>query len=112
MFLLINVVEQTEKLPEILEGFAKAGVRGTTILGSTGMGRVLMASGAQVPAAKEASQALKSGEASNRTTFTVVANQQTLDAAINVINDCCGDLNQPGKGIIAVVPLHFVDGVS
>ena len=35
MFLLINVVEQTEKLPEILEGFAKVGVRGTTILGST-----------------------------------------------------------------------------
>ena len=112
MFLLINVIEQIEKLPAILEGFAKAGVRGTTILGSTGMGRILMASGAQVPAAKEASQAIASVESSNRTTFTVVGNQQVLDAAISVIKDCCGDLNQPGKGIIAVVPLHFVDGVS
>ncbi len=53
MFLLINVVEQTEKLPEILEGFSKVGVRGTTILGSTGMGRVLMARGAQLSAAAE-----------------------------------------------------------
>jgi hypothetical protein len=44
--------------------------------------------------------------------LTVVANQQLLDAAIKVIKDSCGDLNQPGKGIIAVVPLHFVDGVS
>jgi hypothetical protein len=35
-----------------------------------------------------------------------------LDAAIHVIKGCCGDLNQPGKGIIAVVPLHSVDGVS
>ena len=112
MYLLINVVEQIEKLPEILEGFSKVGVRGTTILGSTGMGRVLMASGAQVPAAEEASQAIKSGESSNRTTFTVVANQQVLDAAVKVIKDFCGDLNQPGKGIIAVVPLHSVDGVG
>ena len=63
------------------------------------------------PAAAEASQVLQPGESSNRTTFTVVADQQMLDAAINVIHDCCGDLNQPGKGI-AVVPLHFVDGVG
>ena len=112
MFLLINVVEQTEKLPEILEGFSTVGVRGTTILGSTGMGRVLMAMGAQLRAAEEASRALESLEPSNKTTLTVVPNQQLLDAAIKVIKDCCGDLNQPGKGIIAVVPLHFVDGVS
>ena len=112
MFLLINVVEQTEKLPKILEGFAEVGVRGTTILGSTGMGRILMASGAQVPAAVQAGQAIESAESSNRTTFTVVANQHVLDAAVNVIKDCCGDLNQPGKGIIAVVPLHAVEGVG
>ena len=112
MFLLINVVEQTEKLPEILEGFSRVGVRGTTILGSTGMGRVLMAGGAQVPAAEEAAQALRSLEPSNKTTLTVVASQELLDAAIQVIHNSCGDLNQPGRGIIAVVPLHFVDGVS
>jgi nitrogen regulatory protein PII len=112
MFLMINVVEQTEKLPQILEGFAKVGVRGTTIVGSTGMGRVLMASGAKVPAAEAASEALVSGESSNRTTFTVLPDQQTLDAAIQVVRECCGDLNQPGKGIIAVVPLHSVDGVN
>ena len=112
MFLLINVIEQTEKLPEILEGFSKAGVRGTTILGSTGMGRVLMAAGAQLRDSEETAKALESLEPSNKTTLTVIANQQLLDAAVNVIKDCCGDLNQPGKGIIAVVPLHYVDGVS
>jgi nitrogen regulatory protein PII len=112
MFLLINVVEQIEKLPEILEGFSSVGVRGTTILGTTGMGRVLMARGAELPAAEETAQVLQSLQPSNRTTLTVVANQQLLDAAIKVIKDSCGDLNQPGKGIIAVVPLHFVDGVS
>lgn len=112
MFLLINVVEQTEKLPEILKGFANAGIRGTTILGSTGMGRVLMATGEKLEAAEEASKAIGSGKSSNRTTFTVVANQELLDAAVTVIKDCCGDLNLPGKGIVAVVPLHYVDGVG
>ena len=42
MYLLVNVLEQTEFLSDILEGFAKIGIKGTTVINSTGMGRVLM----------------------------------------------------------------------
>ena len=53
MYLLVSVLEQTEHLPAILEGFAKIGVTGTTIFNSSGMGRVLMKSGAELPAKQE-----------------------------------------------------------
>ena len=42
MYLLVNVLEQPEHLVAILEGFAKIGIKGSTVINSTGMGRVLM----------------------------------------------------------------------
>ncbi len=42
MYLLVNVLEQPEHLVAILEGFAKMGIKGSTVMNSTGMGRVLM----------------------------------------------------------------------
>ena len=42
MYLLVDVLEHTEHLPGILEGFTKIGVTGTTVLDSIGMGRPLM----------------------------------------------------------------------
>ena len=41
MYLLVNVLEQPEHLVAILEGFAKMGIKGSTVMNSTGMGRVL-----------------------------------------------------------------------
>ena len=42
MYLLVNVLEQTQHLSDILEGFAQIGIKGSTVINSTGMGRVLM----------------------------------------------------------------------
>jgi hypothetical protein len=40
MYLLVNVLEQPEHLVAILEGFAQLGIKGSTVMNSTGMGRV------------------------------------------------------------------------
>ena len=47
MYLLVNVLEQPEHLVAILEGFAQMGIKGSTVMNSTGMGRVLMKAGAE-----------------------------------------------------------------
>ncbi|HEY8469517.1 MAG TPA: hypothetical protein VIL18_07735, partial [Longimicrobiales bacterium] len=41
MQLLIAVINQEEKLDEILSGFLELGITGATIIASEGMGRVL-----------------------------------------------------------------------
>lgn len=112
MYLLVNVLEQTAQLPVILEGLAEIGVRGTTILDSSGMGRVLMKSGADVPATEEAKKVLIEGQTSNKTLFSVIKDRETLQKAINVIKSLCGDLDEPGKGIMFAFPLEYVEGLK
>jgi len=112
MYLLVGVLEQTEHLPAILERFAKIGVTGATIFNSSGMGRVLMESGAELPATEKAKKLLIEGESSNKTLFTVIKQKETLQEAINVIRSFCGDLNEPGKGILFAFPLEYVEGLK
>jgi nitrogen regulatory protein PII len=112
MYLLVNVLEQTARLPGILEGLAKIGVRGTTILNSSGMGRVLMTCGADLPATDEAKKVLIEGQSSNKTLFTVIKDEETLQEAINVIRSFCGNLSEPGKGILFAFPLEYVEGLT
>jgi nitrogen regulatory protein PII len=112
MYLLVNVLEQSDHLTSILEGFADIGIRGTTILNSTGMGRVLMQSKGESPAREEIGKVLAKCDATNRTLFTVITNRELLQEAIEVIRSLCGDLSEPGKGIIFVLPLEFVEGLT
>ena len=111
MYLLVNVLEQPEHLVAILEGFAKMGIKGSTVMNSTGMGRVLMKAGAEGPAMEEINKMIANGESSNKTIFTVVKEKETLDKAIDIVKSLCGDLCEPGKGILFAVPLVLVDGL-
>ena len=111
MYLLVNVLEQPEHLVAILEGFAKMGIKGSTVMNSTGMGRVLMKAGAEGPAMEEINKMIANGESSNKTIFTVVKEKETMDKAIDIVKSLCGDLCEPGKGILFAVPLALVDGL-
>ena len=48
MYVLFQVLEQTEFLPQIIEKLATIGVPGVTVLDSIGMGRILLQSSADV----------------------------------------------------------------
>jgi nitrogen regulatory protein PII len=111
MYLLVNVLEQPEHLVAILEGFANIGIKGSTVMNSTGMGRVLMTAGANGPAMEKISKMIADGESSNKTIFTVVREKERLDKAIGIVKSLCGDLCEPGKGVLFAVPLAYVDGL-
>lgn len=111
MYLLVNVLEQPEHLVAILEGFAKIGIKGSTVMNSTGMGRVLMKAGTEGPAMEEINKMIANGESSNKTIFTVVKEKAILDNAIAIVKSLCGDLCEPGKGILFAVPLSLVEGM-
>ena len=111
MYLMVQVLEQTGQLTSLLEGFAGIGVTGTTVLDSIGMGRILLESGADVPAIQVIKDVVEKGQPTNKTIFAVVADKETLDKAIAVVRSFCGDLNEPGKGILFTLPLDFVEGL-
>ena len=110
MHLLVQVLEQTEHLAGLLEGFAKAGVTGTTVLDSIGMGRILLKSGADVPAMPIIKDILAKGKPTNKTIFAVVEDEDTLRKAIEVVRSLCDDLNAPGKGILFTIHVDLVQG--
>jgi len=78
MHLLVQVLEQTEHLAGLLEGFAKAGVTGTTVLDSIGLGRILLESGVDVPPLPIIRDVLAKGKFTNKTLFAIVRDEDTL----------------------------------
>ena len=112
MHLLVQVLEQTEHLAILLEGLNKAGVTGTTVLDSMGMGRILLESNTDVPAIDIIKEVLAKGKPSNKTIFAVIADKETLQKAIDIIRSVCGNLNDPGKGILFTLQLDFVEGLK
>jgi len=40
-----------------------------------------------------------------------VPNRNTLKEAIGIVKSFCGDLTEPGKGILFAFPLEIVEGV-
>lgn len=112
MYLLVNVVERSEQLPRIMEQFAKIGITGSTVLDSTGMGRVLMKTRATLPMMQQINKVTTDLESSNKTVLTVIKEKDRLDQAIQIVKSLCGDLSKPGKGILFTLPLDFVEGVS
>ncbi|MFH1764659.1 MAG: P-II family nitrogen regulator [Gemmatimonadota bacterium] len=112
MYLLVDVLEQTEHLPSILEGFAKIGVSGATVLESIGMGRVLWEAETEIPAMGIIRKVLEEGKPTNRTIFAVIEDKQTVAKAVAVIKSFCGELGDPGKGIVFVMPVEFAEGLT
>lgn len=111
MYLLFSILEETEKLTDIMEGFAKIGIQGSTVLDSIGMGRVLMRARATLPVMKQINKVITDLQSSNKTIITVIDNKDILDHAIRIIKSLCGDLSQPGKGILFALPLAVVEGL-
>ena len=111
MYLLVHVLEQKQHLSGILEGFAKISIQGSTVLDSTGMGRVLMKTSASLPVMEQINKVLKDLESDNKIILTVIREKVVLEKAVNVIKSFCGDLKEPGKGILFAFPLELVEGL-
>ncbi len=111
MYLLVTVLERSEQLAKIMEQFAKIGITGSTVVDSTGMGRVLMKTRATLPVMQQINKVTTDLESSNKTILTVIQEKDRLDKAIKIIKSFCGDLSEPGKGILFALPLKIVEGL-
>ncbi len=111
MYLLVTVLERSEQLAKIMEQFAKIGISGSTVVDSTGMGRVLMKTRATLPVMHQINKVITDLESSNKTILTVIQEKDHLNKAISVVKSLCGDLSEPGKGILFAFPLEVVEGL-
>jgi nitrogen regulatory protein P-II 1 len=108
MQLLVAVINHEEKLDDILAGFVELGITGATIVGSEGMGHVLSH---DVPIFAGLRSLTERSRPTNQTLFSVLDDAK-LDAAIALIQEVCGSLTEPGKGIVFTVPVSRVIGLA
>ncbi|MGD2152991.1 MAG: hypothetical protein PVG79_06950 [Gemmatimonadales bacterium] len=109
MQLLVAVINQPEALDDILSGFLELGVTGATIINSEGMARVLTH---DIPLFAGIQTLISRSRAQNYTIFSVIDEQEKVDAAFALIQDVCGNLDDPGTGIMFTVPVSRVVGVA
>jgi nitrogen regulatory protein PII len=110
MYLLVFVLENNELLPEILEKLFDAGVKGTTVLNSVGMGRLLAQYGKSSPVGQVVKEKLRKGNYTNKTLFAVINAESLLNNAIDAIQSVVGDLEKPDTGILFTIKLDRVIG--
>ena len=108
MHLLVAVVNQPEKLDEILSGFVELGVRGATVIKSEGMGRVLSH---DIPIFAGLQTLLDRSRPQNRTIFTVL-DDDLIEEVIVLFQEICGNLEDPATGILFTLPLDRVIGLA
>lgn len=108
-YLLVVVLNKTEKLNRILERFLEVDVRGATIIDSIGMGRTLEPEVSTFSTLLEIFNVGSGRYPENKTIFTVIREEKTLRDAQKVVKEELNDFKEPGTGIMFVVPvLDFV----
>lgn len=108
MQLLMAVVNDPEKVDEILSGFLELGITGATIISSEGMGRVLSH---DIPIFAGLQTLISRSRPQNRTIFSVVEDEK-VEPALALLQEVCGDLTAPATGIAFTLPLGRVVGLA
>ena len=111
-YLLVVVLNKTEKLERILERFVDVDVRGATIIDSTGMGRTLET---EIPIFGTLQEILNAGKGrrpENKTLFTVIKEEKTLRDAERVVKEELSEFKEAGTGIMFALPVLDFIGLS
>lgn len=109
MQLLIAVINQEEKLDEILSGMIELGVTGATIVGSEGMGRVISH---DIPIFAGLDAIASRSRPQNQTIFSVIREEEKVEGVLRLLREICGDLDNPATGIAFTIPVNRVVGLA
>jgi nitrogen regulatory protein P-II 1 len=111
MYLLVLVLDDVSHLNDVLQAWQGAGVRGVTILDSTGLNRILKRHRPQAAYARF-SQIAGTIHASHNTLFAVIDDLAVAEAAAGATQAVIGSLLEPDTGIMFALPLAQVWGMN
>lgn len=108
MQLLLCVINQENKLDDILSGFLELGITGATVINSEGMGRVLSH---DIPIFAGLQTLISRARPQNQTIFSVMDDEK-IDGAIALLQEICGLGQEPATGIVFTIPVGRVVGLA
>jgi nitrogen regulatory protein PII len=107
MFMVLFVLNNTDHLDDVLEALTGIGVSGVTILESTGSYRHLSK---RIPMRYTFGDNTSVPEG-NTTIFTIVPDEETVNACLRAIESVTGDLDDPHTGVFSAWPLALTKGI-
>ncbi len=112
-YMVMFVLDDIDKCSPIFDAWEEAGVKGITILESTGLGRIRRQGGYRddLPLMPSIRNLLQTREEPHRTLFTLVKTEEMIDKIIAATESVIGSLNEPNKGIIFAMPVIRVVGI-
>lgn len=111
--LVVLVVDEIEKCSDVFDAWEAAGVRGITILESTGMARASqMLYRDDLPLMPSISDLLEGREEQHRTLFSLVEGEKMIEQLLVATETVLGDLDAPGTGIFFAFPVARVKGLG
>jgi hypothetical protein len=114
MKMILFILHDAKKLPELLDAWQEAGAGGATVLASTGMGRIHQKNilGDDLPLMPSLTDFYESDENLSRTLFTLVKNEATVKRVRAATRRVVGDLSRPDTGLLIVLPVEQADGLD
>lgn len=112
--MVIMVLDDVDKLEDVLIAWRAAGSGGVTILDSNGAARLLAQVGARddLPMFPGLRNLLTRQEVHNRTLFTILSDGVDLEAFFDATEKIVGPFDCPNTGIIFAVPVVAARGLS
>ena len=111
MQLLLLVLNEVELLDPLLEAMMAGGVRGATILNSTGMARELVSKHEDYPFFGTLRILLDPDREESKTVFMVVKEEEVPHVK-EVIRSVVGDLTKPDTAVLFTLPVIDVEGIG
>lgn len=109
MYALFLILNQTEKLDDILEMLYKLGAGATTI-DSVGMAKVLLGHNVHSNIFANLKNVLNEGKPYNKTLVSVMKDKTKLDKAVDEISAILDIDNTPGAGFLFIIPVLTAKG--
>jgi hypothetical protein len=107
MFMILLVLDNPDQLGAILQAWEQAGVRGATIIESTGIYRQLH----RLIPMRYSIQSQRNQEVDHLTLLAIVETQEDLEACLKASESVTGNLDDPNTGVFASWPLTTVKGL-
>lgn len=113
MNLILFVLHDPDKLIPLLDAWKEAGVSGATVLYSTGLGRIRQSKALRddLPLMPSPEDFLPQPERMSRTIFSMIDEEGVVEKVIAATEKVVGDLCEPDRGLLMVLPVSQVYGL-
>ena len=113
MYLILFVLDNPDKLEDLLDAWEETGTGGATVLSSTGMHRLnTNVIRDDLPLIPGLDDFYKRVEDYHRTLFTIVKDDEMLNKIVDATQKVVGELTNPNTGILVVLPVAQVYGLE